>query len=61
MNCDKIWSLPAAQKQLSIGTTKMFDLIKRGEIKTFRWETRQFIRDDELRRFIARISGAEAA
>jgi|GEM_PF-5627231 len=56
--CDKIWSLPGAQERLCIKKTKMFDLIKRGEVVTFRWQGRQYVKDDELRRFIARISTA---
>jgi hypothetical protein len=57
---DKVWSIPAAAAQLSVGRSKMFDLIRRGEVETFRWNGRQYIRDDVLRAFIARISGVAA-
>lgn len=43
---------------IGIGRTKMYELIKRGEIKTFALDGRTLIRADVLAAFVDRLSHA---
>jgi hypothetical protein len=47
-----------ACQAIGIGRTKMYELIKRGELQTFTLDGRTLIRADVLRAFVDRLSHA---
>ncbi len=50
-----------ACRAIGVGRTKVYDLINRGELETFRLDGRTLIRADDLAAFIDRVSGKRAA
>ena len=53
-----LFPISAAQEQLGdLGRTSLYELIKRGDIKTVKIGSRTFIARTELEAYVSRISG----
>lgn len=62
MNEPKLaFNVNEACRAIGVGRTKIYDLINRGDIETFRLDGRTLIRADVLAAFVDRVSGRRAA
>lgn len=55
------YNVNEAAKAVGVGRTKLYELINRGDLQTFRLDGRTLIRADVLTSFVDRVSGQVAA